>query len=97
MFLLVIQRARMKCLPTAPPGDKITTKSASGGFGGNTWTKKCDDLIVKSILPTDVVLAESDTGLISPPKGGFNDNIVDSSTPESSGIESDIRGDVIAK
>jgi hypothetical protein len=59
--------------------------------------KKCDDLIVNSKLPTDVILAESDTGLIPPPKGGFNDNIVESSTPESSGIESDIKGNVIAK
>jgi hypothetical protein len=49
--------------------------------------QKVYDLIVKSKLPTDVVLAGSDTGLIPPPKGGFNDNIV----------ESDIRGNVIAK
>jgi hypothetical protein len=84
-------------LTIASSGDKITTKSASGGFGGNTWTKKCDNLIVKPKLPTDVILAESDPGLVPPPKGGFNEDMVDSSATEDSGIESDIRGDIVAK
>ena len=83
-------------LTIAPTGEKISKKSASGGFGGNTWIKKCDQ-IAKSKLPTDVILAESDTGIIPSPKGGFNDNIINSSTTKDLGIESDVRGDIIAK
>ena len=83
-------------LTIAPTGEKISTKSASGGFGGNTWIKKCDQ-IAKPKLPTDVILAESDTGITPSPKGGFNDNIINSSTPKDLGIESDVRGDILAK
>jgi len=83
-------------LTIAPTGEKITKNSASGGFGGNTWIKKCDQ-IAKSKLPTDVILAESDTGIIPTPKGNFNDNMVDSSNTGDSEIESNIRDDVIAK
>ena len=83
-------------LTIAPTGEKITKNSASGGFGGNSWIKKCDQ-IAKSKLPTDVILAESDTGIIPTPKGNFNDNMVDSSNTGDSEIESNIRDDVIAK
>jgi len=83
-------------LTIASTGEKISTKSSSGGFGGNTWIKKCDQ-IAKSKLPTDVILAESDTGITQSPKGDFNDNIINSSTPKDLGIESDVRGDIIAK
>ena len=55
-------------LTIAPTGEKITKNSASGGFGGNSWIKKCDQ-IAESKLPTDVILAESDTGIIPTPKG----------------------------
>ena len=83
-------------LTIAPTGEKITKNSASGGFGGNSWIKKCDQ-IAKSKLPTDVILAESDTGIIPTPKGNFNDNMVDSSNTGDSEIESNIRDNVIAK
>jgi len=83
-------------LTIAPTGEKITKNSASGGFGGNSWIKKCDQ-IAKSKLPTDVILAESDTGIIPTPKGNFNDNMVDSSNTGNSGIESNIRDNVIVK
>ena len=83
-------------LTIAPTGEKITKNSASGGFGGNSWIKKCDQ-IAKSKLPTDVILAESDTGIIPTPKGNFNDNMVDSSNTGDSEIESNIRNNVIAK
>ena len=83
-------------LTIAPTGEKITKNSASGGFGGNSWIKKCDQ-IAKSKLPTDVILAESDTGVIPTPKGNFNDNIIDSSNTGDSEIESNIRDDIIAK
>ena len=83
-------------LTIAPTGEKIIKNSASGGFGGNNWIKKCDQ-IAKSKLPTDVILAESDTGIIPTPKGNFNDNMVDSSNTGDSEIESNIRDDVIAK
>jgi len=83
-------------LTIAPTGEKITKNSASGGFGGNSWIKKCDQ-IAKSKLPTDVILAESDTGIMPTPKGNFNDNMVDSSNTGNSGIESNIRDNVIVK
>ena len=83
-------------LTIAPTGEKITKNSASGGFGGNSWIKKCDQ-IAKSKLPTDVILTESDTGVIPTPKGNFNDNIIDSSNTGDSEIESNIRDDIIAK
>ncbi len=83
-------------LTIAPTGEKITKNSPSGGFGGNAWIKKCDQ-IAKSKLPTDVILGESDTGIVPSPKSDFNDNMVDSSNTGESGIESNIRDDVIAK
>ena len=73
-------------LTIAPTGEKISKKSASGGFGGNTWIKKCDQ-IAKSKLPTDAILDDSDTEMTPFPKGGFNDNIINSSTPKEPSIK----------
>jgi hypothetical protein len=73
-------------LTIAPTGEKISKKSASGGFGGNTWIKKCDQ-IAKSKLPTDAILDDSDTGITPFPKGSFNDNIINSSTSKEPSIK----------